>query len=93
MCGRFAIFAFPPCITVVGKRAVIPAGVRIGRNVKIAERARKADFGTRKQIPSGGTVDAKGDGRPARAGARKAGEGEPIPDRVAVPISASGKRS
>ena len=38
-------------ITVVGKRAVIPAGVRIGRNVKIAERARKADFGTRKQIP------------------------------------------
>ncbi len=37
-------------ITVVGKRAIIPAGVRIGRNVRIAERARKADFGTRKQI-------------------------------------------
>ena len=79
-------------ITVVGKRAVIPAGVRIGRNVKIAERARKADFGTRKQIPSGGTVEAKTDARPGRAGQRKAADGEPIPDRVAVPISASGKR-
>ena len=65
-------------ITVVGKRAVIPAGVRIGRNVKIAERARKADFGTRKQIPSGGTVEAKADARPGRAGARKSGDGEPI---------------
>jgi glucose-1-phosphate adenylyltransferase len=80
-------------ITVVGKRAVIPAGVRIGRNVKIAERARKAAFGTRKNIPSGGTVEAKTEARPSRSGARKQVDGEPIPERVAVPISASGKRS
>jgi glucose-1-phosphate adenylyltransferase len=78
-------------ITVVGKRAVIPAGVRIGRNVKIAERARKADFGTKKQIPSGGTVEAKADLRPGRAGQRKAADGQPMADRVAVPISAAGK--
>jgi glucose-1-phosphate adenylyltransferase len=79
-------------ITVVGKRAVIPAGVRIGRNVKIAENARKADFGVRKQIPSGGTVEARPDAKPSRAGAKKTTEGEPIAQRVAVPISASGKR-
>ncbi len=79
-------------ITVVGKRAVIPAGVRIGRNVKIAENARKADFGVRKQIPSGGTVEARPDAKPPRAGAKKTTEGEPIAQRVAVPISASGKR-
>ena len=79
-------------ITVVGKRAIIPAGVRIGRNVRIAERARKSDFGTKKQIPSGGTVEAKGDGRPGRQAAKKQADGDPMTERVAVPISASGKR-
>jgi glucose-1-phosphate adenylyltransferase len=79
-------------ITVVGKRAVIPAGVRIGRNVKIAENARKADFGDRKSIPSGGTVEARTETRPTKS--KKAAEGEPLSaERVAVPISASGKRS
>jgi glucose-1-phosphate adenylyltransferase len=80
-------------ITVVGKRAVIPASMRIGRNVKIAERVKKADFGDRKQIPSGGTVEVRAEDKPARAGARKVGEGEPIAERVAVPVSAAGKRS
>ena len=79
-------------ITVIGKRAVIPAGVRLGRNVRIAERARKSDFGTKKQIPSGGTVEAKGDGRPGRQAAKKQADGDPMTERVAVPISASGKR-
>jgi glucose-1-phosphate adenylyltransferase len=79
-------------ITVVGKRAVIPAGMRIGRNVKIAENARKVDFGARKQIPSGGTVEARGEAKAPRAGAKKVTEGEPIAQRVAVPISAAGKR-
>jgi hypothetical protein len=71
---------------------VIPAGVRIGRNVKIAERVKKADFGDRRHIPSGGTVEVKPDGKAGRAGARKSSEGEPIAERVAVPLSASGKR-
>ena len=38
-------------ITVVGKRAVIPAGVRLGRNVKINEDVRPADFGGRRTSP------------------------------------------
>ena len=43
-------------ITVVGKRSVIPRGVRVGRNVRIAEGVRTADFGTR-VVRSGSSVD------------------------------------
>ncbi len=43
-------------ITVVGKQAVIPRGVRLGRNVLVAERARATDFTTR-VIRSGATVE------------------------------------
>jgi glucose-1-phosphate adenylyltransferase len=43
-------------ITVVGKRAVIPRGVRIGRNVLIGEGARAADFVSR-IVKSGSTVE------------------------------------
>ena len=43
-------------ITVVGKRAVIPRGVRIGRNVLIGEGVRAADFQSR-LIRSGSTVE------------------------------------
>ena len=45
-------------ITLVGKRAVIPAGARIGRNVRIAEDVRPSDF-TTKTIKSGGSVERK----------------------------------
>jgi glucose-1-phosphate adenylyltransferase len=45
-------------ITIVGKRAVIPAGVRIGRNVRIAEGVRSSDFTTR-AVRSGGSVDPR----------------------------------
>ncbi|MEP7379449.1 MAG: sugar phosphate nucleotidyltransferase, partial [Chloroflexota bacterium] len=45
-------------ITVVGKRAVVPAGVRIGRNVKINEGVRPADYAGKRTIASGGTVEA-----------------------------------
>jgi glucose-1-phosphate adenylyltransferase len=45
-------------ITVVGKRAVIPASARIGRNVRICENARPADFRSRR-VPSGGSVDRR----------------------------------
>jgi glucose-1-phosphate adenylyltransferase len=45
-------------ITVVGKRAVIPRGARIGRNVKVASDIRLADF-TKKIVPSGGSVEPR----------------------------------
>ena len=77
-------------ITVVGKRAVIPAGVRLGRNVKINEGVRPADYGGRRMVPSGGTVEVH---RPtalpgARAtaaghsGSRHKVDGEPIAERM-----------
>jgi glucose-1-phosphate adenylyltransferase len=43
-------------ITLVGKRAVIPASARIGRNVRIAEGVRPADFAS-KRVKSGGSVE------------------------------------
>jgi glucose-1-phosphate adenylyltransferase len=49
-------------ITVVGKRAVIPRGVRIGRNVKVASEVKAADFQSR-TIRSGDSVEIGG-GRP-----------------------------
>ncbi len=71
-------------ITVVGKRAVIPAGVRLGRNVKINEGVRPADFGGKRVVHSGGTIEAhKPTGRAgARSGAGKPAAGEPMSDRM-----------
>ncbi len=46
-------------ITVVGKRAIIPRGARIGRNVKVASDVRTTDFATR-VIKNGASVDAGG---------------------------------
>jgi glucose-1-phosphate adenylyltransferase len=45
-------------ITVVGKRAVIPRGTRVGRNVRIAADIRTTDF-SRKVIKSGETVEPR----------------------------------
>jgi glucose-1-phosphate adenylyltransferase len=55
-------------ITVVGKQSVVPRGTRLGRNVKVGERVRAADFGTR-TVKSGGTVERKA---PARGADRDA---------------------
>ena len=44
-------------ITVVGKRAVIPRGVRIGRNVLVGEGVRATDF-TSRIVRSGSTTRA-----------------------------------
>src|SRR5690349_4172388 len=49
-------------ITVVGKQSVIPRGVRLGRNVKVGEKVRSSDFGSR-MVRSGGTVDRKATSR------------------------------
>jgi glucose-1-phosphate adenylyltransferase len=56
-------------ITVVGKRAVIPASARIGRNVRIDERVRPSDFRS-KRVPSGGSVERR-DRRPTRSRAAR----------------------
>jgi len=51
-------------ITVIGKRAVVPAGVRIGRNVRIDEEVRPADFRGARSVRTGGTVRRGGAPRP-----------------------------
>jgi glucose-1-phosphate adenylyltransferase len=67
-------------ITVVGKRSVIPRGVRIGRNVKIGGDVRSTDFPTR-VVKSGSTVDRKepvsprASGIPVMVPERKSGGG------------------
>ena len=45
-------------ITVVGKRAIIPRGARIGRNVKVAADIRATDF-DKKIVPSGESVELR----------------------------------
>jgi len=47
-------------ITVVGKRAIIPRGARIGRNVKVAADARSSDFKTR-VVKNGASIEASGE--------------------------------
>jgi glucose-1-phosphate adenylyltransferase len=53
-------------ITVVGKRTVIPRGVRIGRNVKVAGDVRTGDFAGR-VVRSGATVERSAAKRARRA--------------------------
>lgn len=43
-------------ITVVGKYAVVPPGVRLGRNVRVDVQAKPEDYAGETWIPSGGTV-------------------------------------
>ncbi|HEV8281630.1 MAG TPA: sugar phosphate nucleotidyltransferase, partial [Candidatus Limnocylindrales bacterium] len=45
-------------ITVVGKRAVVPRGARLGRNVKVAAKVRTTDF-LKKVIRSGESVELR----------------------------------
>ncbi|HEY3163552.1 MAG TPA: glucose-1-phosphate adenylyltransferase [Candidatus Limnocylindrales bacterium] len=72
-------------ITVIGKRAVIPRGVRIGRNVKIASDAKATDFPSR-MVKSGASIESSRTrpGATTPASQRVAAEG-----RVAVPIEPS----
>jgi glucose-1-phosphate adenylyltransferase len=66
-------------ITVVGKRAIIPRGVRIGRNVKVAGDVKATDFPSR-IVKSGASIDSK---RPETSAARVAA-GLSAPERRAV---------
>jgi glucose-1-phosphate adenylyltransferase len=71
-------------ITVVGKRAVIPRGVRIGRNVKVASDVKANNFPSR-IVKSGASVESD---RPRTAAARLAAANRG-PERVAVPLEPS----
>ncbi len=42
-------------LTVIGKRAVVPAGVKLGRNALVYPGVTAKDYGG-KDVPSGGTV-------------------------------------
>jgi glucose-1-phosphate adenylyltransferase len=76
-------------ITVVGKRAVIPRGVRIGRNVLIGEGARAADF-TSRIIKSGSTVERPKE-KPSRVLLRAKAEDSPDGrEPTAVPVEPAG---
>ena len=52
-------------ITIVGKRAIIPASAMIGRNVRIGADVRPADFPSRR-VRSGGSVDPRAAARQPR---------------------------
>jgi glucose-1-phosphate adenylyltransferase len=49
-------------ITVVGKQAIVPRGARLGRNVRVGEGVRSADYKTR-VVKAGGSVDPSPAGR------------------------------
>jgi glucose-1-phosphate adenylyltransferase len=81
-------------ITVVGKRAVIPRGVRIGRNVKIGGDVRASDFKVR-VVKTGSTIEhrdvpSRGRGRVVAAdreeSAKAAGVSGP-PQQVPEPVA------
>jgi glucose-1-phosphate adenylyltransferase len=57
-------------ITVVGKRAIIPRGTRIGRNVKIAGDVKATDFAS-KVVRNGASVEP-GSAKPRRSKAKPA---------------------
>ncbi len=57
-------------ITLIGKRAQIPANVRIGRNVRIDEDVRVADFRSVRSVPTGATVQHRGAGAEGAAAAQ-----------------------
>ncbi len=58
-------------ITVIGKRAVVPRGVRIGRNVRIAADVRATDYAGR-VVASGELVDVRRARKTGGAGRAKA---------------------
>ncbi|MDQ3938200.1 MAG: hypothetical protein M3253_05910, partial [Chloroflexota bacterium] len=75
-------------ISVVGKRAVIPSGMRLGRNVKVGEGVRPSDFGGRRSVPSGGTVERRREERPRKSAAGRASD-EEAPPLTAAATSAT----
>jgi glucose-1-phosphate adenylyltransferase len=82
-------------ITVIGKRAVVPRGVRIGRNVKVAADVRSSDFAGR-VVRSGESVEVKRTRRAGRATTKPvpvAVEAERAVAAVAGATNGRGKRA
>jgi glucose-1-phosphate adenylyltransferase len=76
-------------ITVIGKHAIVPRGVRIGRNVKVAADVRTSDF-TGRVVRSGESVEP---GSARRSAARKIAAAIPALDgTTGRAISAGGGR-
>jgi glucose-1-phosphate adenylyltransferase len=72
-------------ITVIGKRATVPAGARIGRNVRIAENVRPSDFSS-KTVRSGGSVER----RAVKASARsRLSTGKAVDDVIEAAIASA----
>src|SRR5215208_1091003 len=69
-------------ITVIGKHAIVPRGVRIGRNVKVASDVKAVDFPSR-VVKSGASIESA---RPRTAAARLAAAHRAAEKRVAVPL-------
>ncbi len=59
-------------ITIIGKHSIIPAGARLGRNVRIAEYVRASDFAGVRSVPSGGSVERRDAETPKSKRARAA---------------------
>jgi glucose-1-phosphate adenylyltransferase len=74
-------------ITLVGKGSVIPAGARLGRNVKIAEGVRPSDF-TSRTVRSGGSVEPRK--ASARAPTRQASGSGAAPSPAAAAAGGGG---
>jgi glucose-1-phosphate adenylyltransferase len=72
-------------ITVVGKRAVIPRGVRIGRNVKVAADVRSSDFAGR-VVRSGESVEVRRAAKAKRAPAATPSQATAETERPAVAV-------
>jgi glucose-1-phosphate adenylyltransferase len=84
-------------ITVVGKRAIIPRGARIGRNVKVAGGVRSTDFPSR-VVKSGASVEpangrARSRVRAADAVDAATGRVEAAGDRTELGVGAGGGRA
>jgi glucose-1-phosphate adenylyltransferase len=73
-------------ITLIGKRAQIPANVRIGRNVRIDEDVRVADFRSARTVQTGATIHQRG----ARSEKAAAAQGK---RRPATPATSSSGRA
>jgi glucose-1-phosphate adenylyltransferase len=79
-------------ITVVGKRAVVPRGARLGRNVKVAADVRSSDFVSR-VVRTGESVELKPARRRAVASEDHAGsEAVVASPPAAVSGGSAGKR-
>jgi glucose-1-phosphate adenylyltransferase len=76
-------------ITVIGKRAVVPRGVRIGRNVKVAADVRSTDFSGR-VVRSGESVEVRRTPRASRTAVPVPVPTEP--KAVGVAVRAAGIR-